>query len=189
MPRVYTSSKNKILDATERVILRDGPRGVTIDAVLTESGVSKGGFFHHFATKEALLGALLDRLSTEVAERALRNAPRSGEPSPLRAQIALAFDMAPADRKRTRALVLALLAGVMESPPLAAKARDANRRALAEAEAHGVDAGTALVVQLALDGYFLAEAFGTMKLRPKQSAAIRRCLLDLVDRATAARVR
>jgi hypothetical protein len=30
MPRVYSSARDKILDATERVILRDGPHGVSV---------------------------------------------------------------------------------------------------------------------------------------------------------------
>jgi AcrR family transcriptional regulator len=184
MPRVYKSSKGKILDAAERLIVRDGPRAVTVDAVLAESGVSKGGFFHHFPTKEALLSALLERLSADVAQRAdSRLAGDTGDGRSLRAQIALAFDMPPGDRKRTRALVLALLAGAMEAPSVATTARAANRKALADAEAQGVDAGTALVVQLALDGYFLGESIQTIKLDPKRKAAFRQRLLDLVDRS------
>ena len=70
MRRIYPSARDKILDATERVILRDGPSGVTVDAVLAESGMSKGGFFHHFATKTALLGGLLERLSRAIASMA-----------------------------------------------------------------------------------------------------------------------
>ena len=70
MPRVYSSARDKILAATERVILRDGPHGVSVDAVLAESGMSKGGFFHHFPTKAALLGELLERLSPAAAATA-----------------------------------------------------------------------------------------------------------------------
>ena len=70
MSRVYSGARDKILDATERVILRDGPHGVSVDAVLAESGMSKGGFFHHFPTKAALLGGLLERLSRAVAATA-----------------------------------------------------------------------------------------------------------------------
>jgi len=40
------------------------------DAVLAESGMSKGGFFHHFPTKAALLGELLERLSRAAAATA-----------------------------------------------------------------------------------------------------------------------
>src|SRR4051812_40599942 len=100
MVRIYPSAKNRILDATERVLLRDGPSGLSIDAVLRESGVSKGGFFHHFASKDAPPPAPPGRLSLVPQEHI--TASMEGDPEPhgrsLRAQIALAFDMAPAER-------------------------------------------------------------------------------------------
>lgn len=183
MRRIYPSARDKILDATERVILRDGPSGVTVDAVLAESGMSKGGFFHHFATKTALLLGLFDRLAGAVAARAeqsIRAAPRA-RARLLRTQIFFAFDMPPPDRERNRALVLALVAGVMESPAVAAHACKTNRQALATACAEGVDTGTALLIQLALDGYFLAESFKTIKLDGAERAALRAALLALLE--------
>lgn len=189
MPRVYTSSREKILDATERVILRDGPRGVSVDAVLKEAAISKGGFFHHFATKDALLGALIERLSAGVAAQAAGS--MQGDASQrgrfLRAQIALAFDMPPAERERTRALVLALLAAVMEAPAVASQARRSNEEAIAAATEDGVPLGPALVVQLALDGYFLGQSFATIKLDAKRRTAIRETLLSLVAEPKRAR--
>lgn len=183
MPRVYSSARDKILDATERVILRDGPHRVSVDAVLAESGMSKGGFFHHFPNKAALLGGLLERLSRAVAAMAapsMRGDPRLRGRA-LRAQIAVAFDLPPAERERTRALVLALLAGVMESQDVAARARKANRDALTLASNEGVDRGAALCVQLALDGYILGEAFKTIKLDRDDREALRATLQALVD--------
>lgn len=182
MPRIYPSARDKILDATERVILRDGPNGVTVDAVLAESGMSKGGFFHHFPNKAALLGGLLERLSRAVATLAapsMRGDPRLGGRA-LQAQIAVTFDLPPVERDRMRALVLALVAGVMESPEVAAHARKANRQALTTARAEGVDTGTALLIQLALDGYFLAESFKTIKLHGAERSALRSALLALL---------
>ena len=183
MPRTYPSARERILDATERVILRDGPHAVSIDAVLLAAEVSKGGFFHHFATKDALLVALLERLSKQVAARANAAAERDqrGAGRTLRAKVALAFDMPEPERERTRALVLCLLAAVMESKRVAARARAENARELALAEAQGVDYGRALTVQLALDGLFLAHSFGTLKLTPRQRAALRATLLELTQ--------
>jgi AcrR family transcriptional regulator len=183
VPRIYPSAKNKILDATERVILRDGPRGVSVDAVLREADVSKGGFFHHFSSKEALLGALMERLTSMIGEQVAASMLNDGQPGgrSLRAQIALAFDMPKSERERVRALVLALLTAVMEaSGPVKQKARKANEDAIAVAQAEGADLGVALVVQLALDGYFLGESFGTLKLDANRKQAIRDTLMALV---------
>ena len=166
------------------MILRDGPHGLSVDAILLESGMSKGGFFHHFPTKAALLLGLFDRLTSAVAA-SVEHSVRDGTSPParsLRAQIRLAFDKPPRERERNRALVMALVVGVTDSTEVAARARKANRRALATARAEGVDTGTALVIQLALDGYFLGESYKTTKLDGSERAALRASLLALLER-------
>lgn len=50
-----------ILAAADAVLNRRGARGLTIDAVATEAGLSKGGVLHHFASKDALVAALVAR--------------------------------------------------------------------------------------------------------------------------------
>lgn len=55
------SSKDAILDATERVIERHGLSATTIEAVAAEVGLSKGGLFYHFASKKELLVQLIER--------------------------------------------------------------------------------------------------------------------------------
>ncbi len=55
------SSKAAILDAAERVVVRQGLKSATIEAVAAEAGVSKGGLFYHFASKQDMLEQLVDR--------------------------------------------------------------------------------------------------------------------------------
>lgn len=55
------SSKDAILEAAERVILRHGLAATTIEGVAAEAGLSKGGLFYHFATKKELLLQLVER--------------------------------------------------------------------------------------------------------------------------------
>ena len=50
-----------ILDAADALLLRNGARGLTIDAVAAEAGLSKGGVLHHFGSKDALVAALVAR--------------------------------------------------------------------------------------------------------------------------------
>ena len=61
-----------ILDAADTVLLRNGARGLTIDAVAPEAGRSKGGVLHHYNSKDALVAALVARklakLRTGIAE-------------------------------------------------------------------------------------------------------------------------
>jgi AcrR family transcriptional regulator len=182
-PRTYPSARGRILDATERVLLRDGLLGLSVDAVLREARVSKGGFFHHFPSKDTLLAALCTRLSEDVGGRIAAAAARDPRAYGrfLRAQVELVFDMPPAERRRMQALVMALVAASLENPAMATLFRATNRKGLRQAAADGVPLGHALLVQLALDGYWLAESVGALALDPKHKRAFRDALLALLE--------
>ena len=57
-----------ILEAAAAVLLKAGARGLTIDAVAAEAGLSKGGVLHHYASKEALILALVARKLAQLRE-------------------------------------------------------------------------------------------------------------------------
>ena len=178
-------ARTRLLDAALRLIRERGFAATSVDDLCTAAGVTKGSYFHHFKTKQALHAALLERLAGALNEQ-LSRALEQGE-RVLPAMIAIAFDMPRAERERTRALVLALFAAVMEAPEVAESARVANEQSLAIARKSGVSVGVALVVQLALDGYFLGESFGTLKLDAKRKRALRDTLLSLVANEGASR--
>ena len=60
-------AREKVLDAFETVLLAEGERGATLDATAREAGVSKGGLLYHFASKEALVAGLLERMKQRAA--------------------------------------------------------------------------------------------------------------------------
>ncbi len=62
-----TSAKDRILDAAERLVHDHGFNATTVDAILDEAGASKGAFFHHFSSKDALGEALVDRYAAADA--------------------------------------------------------------------------------------------------------------------------
>lgn len=68
------SARDKILTAFEALLIEDGERGATMDAVAAQAGVSKGGLLYHFRNKEAMEVALLQKLrvlaDTDVAAMA-----------------------------------------------------------------------------------------------------------------------
>jgi TetR/AcrR family transcriptional repressor of nem operon len=55
------ATRERLLDAAERIVLTHGFGSTTVDRVLAESGASKGAFFHHFPTKADLGRALVER--------------------------------------------------------------------------------------------------------------------------------
>src|SRR5690606_23285433 len=62
------STRDRILDAAERLVHRHGFAAATIDAVIDATPTSKGAFFHHFRSKDDLGRALVDRYARADAE-------------------------------------------------------------------------------------------------------------------------
>ncbi|GAA4483280.1 helix-turn-helix domain-containing protein [Microbacterium panaciterrae] len=65
-------ARERVLDAFEALLISDGERAATLDAVARAAGVSKGGLLYHFGSKDDLAAAMiarLDRLGAEDVER------------------------------------------------------------------------------------------------------------------------
>jgi TetR/AcrR family transcriptional regulator, transcriptional repressor for nem operon len=61
MPRDGTATRERILDAAQRIVLERGFAATSVDAVLAQAPATKGAFFHHFPSKNDLGRALLER--------------------------------------------------------------------------------------------------------------------------------
>lgn len=58
--RAYGSGRERIMQATTRVVLAEGLRGLTFRAVAGEAGVANSLIVHHFGTRQRLLEETLD---------------------------------------------------------------------------------------------------------------------------------
>ena len=54
-------TRNRLLDIAERTILERGFAATSIEGLISEAGITKGGFFYHFAGKNELAYALMER--------------------------------------------------------------------------------------------------------------------------------
>jgi TetR/AcrR family transcriptional repressor of nem operon len=61
------STRDRLLDAAQRLAIEHGFGSTTIDAVLAEAGASKGSFFHYFPSKAELGRALVERYAAADA--------------------------------------------------------------------------------------------------------------------------
>lgn len=61
MPRNGAHTRERILDAAERLVIDNGYAATSLDRVIAEAQSSKGSFFHHFASKDELARALVER--------------------------------------------------------------------------------------------------------------------------------
>lgn len=58
----------KVVEAAETILRRDGVDGLTMPAVAQEAGVSVGGIYRRFQTKQDLLRAIKDRFLTRAEQ-------------------------------------------------------------------------------------------------------------------------
>ncbi len=71
------SAREVILTAFQELLISTSGSGATLDAVAREAGVTKGGLLYHFASRDNLEAALIDRaeaLAADEYER-MRTAP------------------------------------------------------------------------------------------------------------------
>lgn len=61
MARTRKVETDEILDAVERVVVRLGAVGLSLDAVAKEAGISKSRVVYDYKSKTALIEAILDR--------------------------------------------------------------------------------------------------------------------------------
>jgi TetR/AcrR family transcriptional regulator, transcriptional repressor for nem operon len=62
--RPSTGARERLLDAAFSLIREKGYSGTSVDELCQAAGVTKGAFFHHFASKEALGVAAAEQWST-----------------------------------------------------------------------------------------------------------------------------
>ena len=65
MARDGKPTRDKILAESKSLVLENGFAGTSIDQILAKSGITKGAFFYHFRTKNALAKALIEDFAKE----------------------------------------------------------------------------------------------------------------------------
>ncbi|HLS13665.1 MAG TPA: helix-turn-helix domain-containing protein [Beutenbergiaceae bacterium] len=72
------STRDNLLDAFEELLIDDGERSATLEAVAARAQVSKGGLLYHFKSKDALVEGLLERLveHAQIDAEQMRTDPR-----------------------------------------------------------------------------------------------------------------
>lgn len=73
------ATRQRLIDATVRLMLRQGFAGTSVDQICKEAGMTKGSFFHHFENKEALGTAAVEwwgRMGTALYAEAWKDSTR-----------------------------------------------------------------------------------------------------------------
>ncbi|GAB3131106.1 TetR/AcrR family transcriptional regulator [Tsukamurella serpentis] len=62
------AARAKLLESFVRILIEQGERAATLEAVAAEAGVSKGGLLYHFGSKDALVEGIVDWLDGLVGD-------------------------------------------------------------------------------------------------------------------------
>jgi AcrR family transcriptional regulator len=158
---------------------------LTLEAVAREAKLSKGGLLYHFATKEALIQAMLDRLIQHCEHEI--EAHQQGDIEPghwTRAYVRRASEPrlsypGEAGFPHSKELGAGLIVAATSNPRLLEPLRKRFQAWQQASESDGIDAARATIVRLAVDGLWLAELLGIWSPAGKLRAQVLNELIRL----------
>ena len=60
-------TRDKLLKEASQAIRRDGPQGISVGSLMASAGLTHGGFYAHFSSKEALVTEALEEAFADAA--------------------------------------------------------------------------------------------------------------------------
>ena len=176
------SKREALLGAAATLVADRGYSALTLDAVGSAVGVSKGGVLYHFPTKEALVRALVEELAArfDADQSAAHDADPVAPGAWTRAY--LTASSTPPQSESEHFTAVALLAAVGYDPTLLQPIQDRYRAWAQRLDDDGLAGVDAHVVRLAADGLWTADLFG---LAPPDPALRARIFARLAELASA----
>ncbi len=172
-------ARTRILDAAEALVQARGVPALTLDAAAKAAGVSKGGLLYHFASKEALLSALLSRLSdwfrVEFEACVAGQAPGPGRVARAMLAWSLGEDEHACNERHERAAAV-FLAAFHHDPALLDPVRVVVAGIRRAVLADGLPPGHGFAIMAACDGLFFYRIFGLIRFEADERAAMRATL-------------
>lgn len=172
-----SNTRTRIMDAAQKLLTGQGLGAFTLEAVAREAGVSKGGLLYHFASKEALVRAMVAHY-IELYDERLNAALDAQPPGPgrrARALLETTLEDSGVHNDYKRALFSVAAAHPEVMDPFRAFA-DQWLEALA---ADGLPPGLAEAVCFAADGIWFSQMLGLMALTEQHRQRITQCLEGL----------
>lgn len=147
------SKRDFLLTAANTIVQRDGAESLTLDAVVRETSLSKGGVLYHFPTKEALLKAMIEKWIAGFEASIHTNLEGGTQAGAwLRAFIKSSAD----EDQKLQTNSLAILAAIAHDHELLKLVRE-HAEAWQQQIANDFDPARATLLRLAADGLFWAE--------------------------------
>lgn len=176
---------DRLLDAAEEVIQREGLGHLRLEAVARRAGLSKGGLLHHFPSKDALVDALVARRAAEwraEVEAAIEAQPPGPGRVP-RALLALCLSGSREWSETQRRSCQLCLTALVHDPKRVEPMRAFNRELRARLAQDGLAPGVGEAVLLAVDGLWFGWLLGVTEPTPTRLEEMRAALQRWVEQA------
>jgi AcrR family transcriptional regulator len=167
------NTKAKIIAAAARTAVERGVQNMTMDAVATEAGISKGGVFYHFSSKEDLLLGMVQAL-VDVTEGEIE-ATQAGDKEPgswLRGFIKAALAKDAAELGPVGRLSVAFLTAAANDTNLLKPMNDRQPAWREAINSSGINPVQAQIVRLAADGLWINDVMNVPVLDASERAAV-----------------
>lgn len=159
--RPRTIDRDKVLDAAEAVVKREGASGLTIDAVAKEAGITKGGVQYAFGSKENLIRAMIRRWGDTFEEEVMAFAGENPAPETvILAHIEASRRTDKDEASRSAVMMTALL----QQPDQVAESREWYNSRLQGLDPSSEHARRARLAFLASEGVFFLKSFNLIDL-------------------------
>lgn len=155
MSRPRVIDQNKILDAAEAVVARDGAARLTLEAVAAEAGISKASVIYDYKSKHALIKAVIERKVAEENEKTCAAIERLGPVSNARIKGRIAAATPVPDHMQ--AIAVNLCAALAQDAELRSLLQESLNQEVAAILETSDNPRRALLAFLALEGLKLLE--------------------------------
>jgi AcrR family transcriptional regulator len=166
----------KILAAAAALARDVGPGNLSLDAVASRAGVSKGGLLYHFPSKSKLLEALVEQHLGEFD--AALNEKEKAHGGALNSLASAYLELFVAEQAEPPPT--GVLAAMAENPQLLVPVSRFKRRLLDRLKANARDENSALAVFLALEGMRSLRLFETDIVTPAERDAVLAFLTEML---------
>jgi len=172
-----TETRQRVLSAAHEILAQSGAGRLTLEAVAQRAGVSKGGLLHHFASKDALLEAILNASLTAFIETVEPFYDRQNRAKGrwMRAYIQASFESGFAEMD-----LRAFMGLLIETPRLIERIREDEQFWMDRLTSDGLDASRVIVLKRAADGQYLDNLLRISR-SASDNATLMREMLALVD--------
>ncbi|ANH07151.1 TetR/AcrR family transcriptional regulator [Shinella sp. HZN7] len=168
------TARERILSAAEEIVVNEGVSSLTFDKVAEVTGLSKGGILYHFASKDALVRAMVERFvyRFETGLSGIEGEDEEPHGRYTRAYVKATMGGAASTGDQYDRLGASITAALSNFPDLLEIVHQQNIRCQAAVETDGLDPVEATIIRLAIEGMWMAEVFNVMHLDPAMKQAV-----------------